>query len=265
MIEPVAAAPDDDVLDRLRARFRDSFLGDLPGRLQTLENRILDLGEVRPWSDDDLAHVYREVHNIKSSGSTFGLYLIASICHQYEDFLTATRRKTVKGRIFVDSQLGYFDLLREARVALANGDESLIHHVEERLNDMRQRIFDKPRTALVVTHARLTRAICQEVLGKLGFQVVEAEDTLVALMRLTSEPFDAFIASSELSPFNGEAAIAALKLTPRPKRPLTILITSNRGNLTRRHRQTDPDHTLELNPALPEALTAVIGGMSAHD
>jgi chemotaxis protein histidine kinase CheA len=250
--------PAADELELLRGRFRDSFLDELPQRLQALEKDILALGPTRDWSEPELGRVLREAHNIKSSASTFGLYLVASICHQYEDYIAAVRRKADAGHGFVDTQLMFFDLIREARVALANGDEGLVRQIEDRLNDLRHRVFAQPRVALVATHARLTRAICREVLGRFGYQMVEAEDTFAALTRLTSEAFDAFIVSSELAPFNGEAAIAVVKLMPRAKRPLTILVTSNRGNLRKHHRQTDPDHTLELSPALPEALGAVL-------
>lgn len=206
----------------LVAGIRDDFVGELPERCDLLEDGILALERDAAHAFDEL---YRHVHNLKSSGGTFGLPLITRICHQFESFVS-----TARGRfdsLAVSYALSYVDLLR--RVAEAPEREgAFAMAIEQDLEQLRLSSMPGCASVLLVEPSVATRKFCQGVLEPLSVRLVSQDRGLSALELLLHEPFDLLIAARELPELNALALVAALRESGGHNKDIpVILISSN--------------------------------------
>lgn len=83
-----------------------------------------------------------------------------------------------------------------------------------------------PKTFLVVDDQPVVRTIARAYLEKAGFVVSEAEDGRDALERCGSTMPDAILLDREMPNMDGDAFLAALRMTPGGGQPKVILCTS---------------------------------------
>jgi chemotaxis protein histidine kinase CheA len=109
-----------EVLQQMRL----TYVANMPQQLDTTEALVMELkkGEDYQYSYDTL---YRAVHNLKGTAGTYGVPIISTICHPFEDYLTATLEG---GSGASDQQirscLRFIDLLRRAHDLVAAGRQS---------------------------------------------------------------------------------------------------------------------------------------------
>ncbi|MDI1276385.1 Hpt domain-containing protein [Methylobacter sp.] len=206
----------------LLAGMRDEFVVELPERCDLLEDGVLALeGGVASAFDE----LYRNVHSLKGAGGTFGLPLIARICHQFESFVSDARGRF--DSLAVSYALSYVDLLR--RVAeMPQRDGVFATAIEQDLEQLRISSMPGCAAVLLVEPSVATRKFCQGVLEPLAVRLVSQDRGLSALELLLHQPFDLLVAARELPDLNALALVAALRESDsRNKNIPVILISSN--------------------------------------
>ena len=109
-----------EVLQKMRL----TYIEKLPRQLDEMEALILQLnkGEDFPGSYETL---YRAIHSLKGTAGTYGVRIISTICHPFEDYLKASLEG---GPGASDQQistcLDFTGLLRKALELVAAGRES---------------------------------------------------------------------------------------------------------------------------------------------
>ncbi|HAK89174.1 MAG: hypothetical protein A2X55_01680 [Nitrospirae bacterium GWB2_47_37] len=88
----------------LYGRLYNTFVDNAREWLTELENGLLSL-EKNPYGKEDVNHIFRIAHNMKSSSGTIGLDCIYRYAHSVEDLLLLMR----DGKLIVDKAL--IDLL----------------------------------------------------------------------------------------------------------------------------------------------------------
>lgn len=105
-------------------KMRDDYVANLPQKLDIIAGLVMDLQK-----GDDYGHsfenLYRAVHSLKGTAGTYGISIISSICHPFEDYLTSTQEEGVGD---TDQQvatcLSFIDLLHRTGSLLATDRET---------------------------------------------------------------------------------------------------------------------------------------------
>lgn len=113
-------------------QLRNTFLEDMPEKLDRLENLLLEM-EKNGVDSDAFGEFYRIIHSLKGSGGTFGLHIITTICHQLEDLLNTTEGGAKYTLALIATSMDYVDLLRVATEQIHAGNTSF-PEIEERLS-----------------------------------------------------------------------------------------------------------------------------------
>jgi CheY-like chemotaxis protein/HPt (histidine-containing phosphotransfer) domain-containing protein len=206
---------------QLLAGMRDDFVVELPERCDFIEDGVLALERGTVHAFDEL---YRQIHNLKGSGGTFGLPLITSICHQFEGFVSDARGRF--DSLAVSYALSYVDLLR--RVAEApDRDGVFAITIEQDLEQLRISSMPGCASVLLVEPSVATRKFCQGVLEPLAVRMVSQDRGLPTLELLLHQPFDLLIAARELPDLNALALVAALRESGKRNKDIPVILISS--------------------------------------
>ena len=75
------------ILEQAIEQMRVEFVDTSRERLDALEARIFS---ATPGDSELPLEIFREVHNLKGSGATYGLQSVSLIAHQFEDYLSTS-------------------------------------------------------------------------------------------------------------------------------------------------------------------------------
>jgi CheY-like chemotaxis protein len=244
-----------EAFQEMLSQLRHAFLEDVKEKLDRIEQLLLEM-EIKGASGEPFNELYRIVHSLKGGGGTFGLYIITTICHQFENLLNETGGGAKFTPALMAVSLDYADLLRAAVRQIHAGDTGF-SKIEERLQALHRRLMRKQHMVLIVEGSRLWSQIYLQALAELPVRPVVADDGYAALMRALTEPFDLLITANEIPVLNGVALIGALKLSTSKNRNIpAILVTANQGIAARRNRATDADYVIARDASLAQNLAA---------
>jgi chemotaxis protein histidine kinase CheA len=217
-----------DAIQSLLLQLKQTYIAELPDRLDQLETIVLQMEREGP-QPNLYNELFRQVHSLKGSGGTHGLPIITSICHPLEDYLsTITPKSDLIKLAFADITFAYLDLLREV-VNRLNHKSEVFPDIETVLVQLRQRSFSPRYAALLVENSAVMVKILQQPLQLFNFRVVVQDDGYQALGRALVEPFDLIISAHEIKQLNGLALLTALKLAHGINRHTpTVLLSTNR-------------------------------------
>ncbi|WP_445767514.1 Hpt domain-containing protein [Rheinheimera sp.] len=205
---------------------RTDFLDSLSSRCNELEQYILKLnGKNRDC--EEFEEVYRIVHSIKGAGGTHGLPLVTSICHYFEDLLTSPRI-TLFTEDFADQALQLVDLLQE--LSISSDDSGKVHEIEAKLGFIRQVNKAYLGVVLVLEPSKVLRLLLQQLLENMQLKVVFMQESLQALQRLLTEPFDLIIVSVELEVLKGPALISAVQVNKGLNADTPVMLLTSQLN-----------------------------------
>ena len=207
-------------------QFKNEFLKNIPEWCNEVENLTLGLQTAEVFSDN-YAELYRRVHNLKGSGGSYGIPIISTICHQFEDLLNDLNVDHSKvNMIFVDTCLNYIDLTRSAsEVALSNNND--FSNIENKLTSIRNRSLQKNSLGLIVDSSQSMIKMCTGILSDLPVKLISTTDGLVALERLLKENFDFLIMGQSLKRLDGEALLAALRASHSRNKNIKVITISS--------------------------------------
>ena len=229
-------------------QFRNEFIAELPSKLDTLENLVIDIK-----GDDNYEEIYRTVHSLKGAGGTHGLHIISIICHQFENTLeTLNSKQQLNLKTSIDNLLEYLDLLRQSRrEILLNKTE--FTKIETALNKLTSKYLPDYKNILIIESSRLVMELIHKALSSLPLNIETQTNGLSALELLLHKRFDIVITGMEVKDLNGEALIAALKLSRGlSNKAQTILITSKEGIKIKRN--LDPDKIIKRDTSFEQNL-----------
>lgn len=210
----------------LLAQIRDAFVSELPSRIDQLESLILSMRE-QSDTQESFTTLYRELHSLKGSAGTHGLHTISTICHNLEDRLSPYDSSDLPpDTAELNLWLEFIDLLRTAvEIHLDDFDE--IRDIEHRLEWLRRRANDTQHRGLLVGLSQSHKLFCQTLFKEIGVELSIQDDGYQALDRLIHERFEVLVTSKHLPSLDGEALIAAVKISHGTSAKLqTILLTS---------------------------------------
>lgn len=203
------------------AEMQATFLDELPERCNRVETQMLNLESGVDGAFDEL---YRLVHSLKGAGGTFGLPLITTICHQFENWIGETSGRWGKHQVNVG--LGYIDLLR--RFAAREGrTDTAIAQLEDALERLRQQRSQGRSSVLLVEPSEVTRKLYQGVFASKSIRVLAVSRGLDALESLLHEPVDLLVTSRELPDLNALAVVAALREAHTRNSDIPVILVSS--------------------------------------
>ena len=254
-----------DALLKMQAK----YVSELPGKLDDLEDLCMGFasGESKDVKLLALSHL---VHSIKGSAGTFGVAIVSTICHRFEDRINDIQQDTLleNDRSFIDDALGYIDLIRDA-VGLVLEGVTDFTVIDEKLEamvlsmDKQSAKEARPLSLLVVDSARTTAVMLRASLHDASITVVGEDTDLGALKRLMDERFDVVVCGLGIGLIGGLGLISALKLSDgRSREAVTVLLTSDMESF----QKTDPapDIVLDRGPSLGENLMAALDTHAAR-
>jgi chemotaxis protein histidine kinase CheA len=172
----------------------------------------------------------RNVHSMKGAGASFGLQIVTSICHKFEDQLTALKEGQVPSQEIVDSFLAYVDMLRRSRSIVLDKNLSK-DQKKEKIEQISANLTalhgDGQRVALIADESRSIRPLIEASFKQANVRVVFVEDGMVALSRCLHERIDLLVVAGKLKTIDGAGVIAALKLSGQSNVPVCALLTSS--------------------------------------
>lgn len=256
-------------MQTLLRQMRQSFVNEMPERLQAMEKQVEALAQADGAPlDEKFYDFFRAVHSLKGTGGTFGLHIISSICHQLEDYLERLPLEPASfNPHFVDACIRFLDLLHRVADMAASGDENF-DGIAKQLASFDTGVSVKEYSALMVVSSKLARSMCRHALNECQVHVIGEGNSHEALLRALTQPFDIIIVSSELAPLKGEAMIAAIQLSKNIKDcSKTVLITTNKTAMKRKKRDIDPDYIVARNaefyPNIKKAIQQIVTELSA--
>lgn len=241
-----------DQFEAMLRQMRSGFLAELPERCDRLEDSVLAL-EADPSAEGIYEELYRNVHSLKGSGGTFGIAVITSICHQFENFLAEHHGRY--GEAFASSALGYIDLLRQAGELAATAKPDF-QPLEASLERLRASVLQSRAPVLVAESSAMMKSLYQQALTPLPVQLTFVENGLAALEQLLRTPFRLLIIGRELTDLNGMAVIAALRESGSRNRLLPVILVSSNREAIPRHLGIDQilPRDMQLAGSLPIAV-----------
>jgi CheY-like chemotaxis protein len=242
-----------DEFEEMLLQLRNNFLDALPEKFERIEYLLLQME--RQGSDtESFNEVYRIVHSLKGSGGTFGLHIITTLCHQFEDLLSTTSQGAAFTKKQISCSLVYVDLLRTANGQIHSGNENFTQ-IEKRLLELRKEFAPQQFTVMLVDNSKMLNDLCAQALSGLPVCTVSIHDGLEALTRALSEPFDLVITDNEIPRLNGAALIGALRLSNSPNRHIKAIIISSNNKFTLSLNQaSDPDYAIFKDAKLVQNL-----------
>ncbi len=217
-----------DILNELK----ETYLATFPAQIDEIETLILNIEKKRGAHKANFEALYRKAHSLKGSGGTYGFNIISSICHQLEDFLSASFVEEASvTQDNVDTVFSYTDLLKETHNLLEN-ERTDFADILHKLELIKKKESDHELKGLFVGPAsQVYSKMSITLFEQLNIQCSTIENGMTALQRLLHEHFDFLITSKENLELNGLALIAAIKLNHGKNQKIkTILITTNATN-----------------------------------
>ncbi len=213
-------------MESILSVLRDDYIADLPVRLQEMENQVLSLEENHKFEEQYEA-LFRNVHSIKGSAGTHGLFILSRICHRFEDHLTVKKQSTVLNHQEASHLLLFVDLLVSAREKITQGSD-IFTAIEQKLEDLEEQVFKDVVKILVVGQSCSIIRVISEVLNEYPIQISTSSDGLQSLDKLVHDKFDLMFIGMELPMLNGFSVIAATRMSKSINSNLPIiLLTSN--------------------------------------
>lgn len=94
-------------IENLLNEICNTYLAELPPRLDEIENIILDFTRLESL-EESYQNLYRKVHSIKGSAGTHAFHILTTICHDFEDQLSQHENKLSGiSKTEIDSWLKY--------------------------------------------------------------------------------------------------------------------------------------------------------------
>ena len=232
----------------LIAELRQSFVAELPERFDEIEDLALAFEQGR-GDQEGFNTLFRHVHSVKGAGGTYGLHILTTICHNFEDRLNEEAQKVAAGGAYTTANwLIYADLLRRALRDIQDGSEDFTA-IKTALDDLRRDEAAVKLPALLVLDSISLEQLCLDVWSEFPVAFTVVRDGYEALGRLIHETYDVVICNRELPGLGGEPLIAALRLSKSPSRnAATVLLTSRDPRLY--GRDTDPDFCVRKDGAM---------------
>lgn len=194
--------------------------------LLEVENFVIAYGKTGNLPRELLRHV----HSMKGAAGSFGLPIVTTICHEFEDLLLVLKTGVTPSPSQIDGYLRYVDLLRRSRSTFL--DQSL--NQDQRLTafaglleELHKETSQGCVRILIAEESRSLVSMIETSLAGTKVKVTHVQDGLVALTRVLSEPFDVLVSSKHLRTLDGRAVFAAIKLSGRKVTPSCVLITSD--------------------------------------
>lgn len=248
-----------DVQDILNSLGK-SYLAELPAKLGQIESQILSIQSADAFQEQ-FETLFRQVHSLKGTAGSYGFNIITTICHNFEDGLSATHADFAQFTSTGSSHwLAYIDLLRTA-VEVLEENGSNFQPIEEKLVELSSgdtKAGNKVLHALIVSTNQLYEKIFSESFAGSSTNFSFCNDGHEALGRLLNEPFDLLVTDMETPTLNGLALVGALRLSSnRNKYIKSILLTSSVP--IKLARFVDPDYAIEKDSKFIDNLTELVG------
>jgi len=243
-------------ITELLAQMRLQYIAELPSKLDGIESIILKLSDTVDFNPQ-FDELYREIHSLKGSAGTHGLHIISTIAHHLENSLTKTGKSSAQlDQVTQNIWLEYIDIFRLALEQIETANE-IPAVIEQRLETIRMQQDDKPFRCMLVDSSLSIIEINKQLIASYPFQVEVSHNGYEALQLLMLEHFDLLVTSTEVGILNGQAMIAALKLSETGKHHVpTILLTSKPGHSHKRN--TDPDYIVHKDASFIQTLGKTI-------
>jgi len=248
-----------DKFQAMLRQLRATFIDGMPARLEKLDSLLLAMEKQHAIGEEDFHEICRIVHTIKGTGGAYGLHILTTICHQFEDLL-----QSVAGNLsdlpqqFIDHSFAYNDLLKAVIDQARNGSE-IFPEIERAMLGIHEQYADAKYSVLLVENSKLNTQIYQQALKDLRVRVEVVPNGYDALFRALNEPFSILITSGEAPVLNGVALIAAVRLSSLKSRKIrTILLTSSSDQVNKTHREVDADYVILKDKSCAEKLLAVV-------
>ncbi len=238
------------VMQHLRINFQDA----LAEKFSRLENLLLKM-EKQGADTESFNEIYRIVHSLKGAAGSFGLHIITTICHQFEDLLISTDQGAAFTQKLISCSLKYVDLLATTNEQLHAGNENFMQ-IEKRLLELRKEVAPEKFTLMLVGNSKSLNSLCLRALSNLPVHIVTIHDGLDALMRALSEQFDLIITDNEIPRLNGAALIGAIRLSNSPNRHIKAIILSSNDIKFSLNQTSVPDYSILKDAKLVQNLTA---------
>lgn len=241
---------------------RQSFLSELPERLQSLEDLTLRLPEKEHFIPN-FEELYRKTHSLKGSGGTYGLPIITTLCHELEEWLNSLDANTTAATL--DPGLHLIDLLRQSLAIYRSGGEDF----SEIESALKQTSTSRPPEAarkkvMLVEGTRFSRDICHAVLATQAVDVHTLESGYLALGELLRHKYDILITSKELQELNGLALISALRLSEGINKNIKIVLLTSQKELNL-CQEARPEAVITKGMGMDKVLQQTLDTLLAKD
>ncbi len=211
-----------NTMESLLRALRDDYLADLPTRLHEMENEVLALEDVNKY-EEYYQTLFRNVHSIKGSAGTHGLFILTKICHRLEDHLTSKKNVDVITHSEASNLLNYIDLLELAREQIINGKE-VFTKIESELDALAVVAFKDVIKVIIIGQSASTIDLITKLLINYSVQIVTASNGLQSLDKLMNDKFDLMFVGMELPVLNGIAVIAATRMSKSINATIPIVL-----------------------------------------
>ena len=207
-----------DLLEHLR----EGYLSDLPSRVNEIEDEVISSKD-----SDSYNELFRIVHSLKGSAGSYNFHVVTKIAHSMEDVMLALMQRGQFGtEPTIDLLLKFIDIMRDTIDSLVTTKETPLD-VDERVDVLRAQVFTETLKILVVEPSKLYASLIEHTLQNLPIDFTFTTDGMHALDNLLLNKYDLLITSLESSRLNGDALVAALRLSHSFNRKIkAILITS---------------------------------------
>ncbi len=216
-------------LESILGALREDYLADLPTRFLEMENQVLALEDKSQYEEQYQA-LFRNVHSIKGSAGTHGLFILSRICHRFEDHLSSNKDLSSLSQLQVSHLFKFVDLLATAREQIINGADVFIS-IENDLTELDIKVFKGVIKILIVGQSTSTIRIITKLLKNYPIQIVTLSDGLQSLDKLVHDKFDLMLVGIELPMLNGLALIAAIRMSKSLNSTMPIILLTSKADI----------------------------------
>ena len=214
----------DTSVSNILEHLREVFLDEMPARVDKIEDEVMSSKDASTYDE-----LFRMVHSLKGSAGSYNFHVITKVAHAMEDVMQALMNQNEFGKSStVEILLKFIDVLRDTTDSLIEMNSAPLD-IDERLVALRDLVFKDNINVLVVEPSKLYASLIEYSLQALPVNFTFKDDGLTALDNLLLNKYDLLITSLECPRLNGDALVAALRLTNNYNKKIKVILVSSRA------------------------------------
>lgn len=207
--------------------FKLEYLENLREEMLRIENEVLKLESSSDSDRPSILHeIFRTIHSLKGSAGSYEFYMLTTIFHQFEDFISNNLQKS-QSPALIDTCLNFLDIAKNCSIDYKQKSTEIEKYATILEGETVQESTINGKILLIERNKSIVKIITK-VAQNNQLEVVALSNGATAINRIIHERFDLIVTSKDLDTLDGESVLKGVRVMKNlnQKTPM-VLISSD--------------------------------------